>query len=70
MSVQIAVDLFALLALSLALLALLDLSVVVFAYVRRLLVEMRLKALRLMKVYAVRVHDCGISVAVHRLLFQ
>ena len=47
------VDVVALLA-PLALLALLDLSVKVFPYVRRLFSEMRLKALRL-----VRVHDCG-----------
>ena len=58
------VDLVALLA-PLALLALLDLSVKVFQYVRRLFGEMRLKALRLVNVYVVRVHDCGISVVVH-----
>ena len=35
------------------------------SHVRRLFGEMGLKALRLVSVYAVRVHDCGTSVAVH-----
>jgi len=59
-----AVDFVALLALlpaPLALLALLK----VFQHVRRLFCDMRLKALRLVNVYVVRVHDGGISVVVH-----